>query len=133
MQELIDKLAKERKEHLKRIESITINDIKKLVSRYNSFCFTALMQKQRNYVPRMKTKEELALECGYKHSWAGGSNKNTYFNVCPIMKPKVLDSWTMHRVQMPERSYEKFINSNSIRLLTCVRATITFLDAADNT
>ena len=36
MQELIDKLAKERKEHLKRIESITINDIKKLVSRYNS-------------------------------------------------------------------------------------------------
>lgn len=32
MQQLIDQLAKERREHLQRIENVTLKDIKKLVS-----------------------------------------------------------------------------------------------------
>ena len=72
-----------------------------------------ILQKAKNYVPRQKTRKELEQECAYKNSWSGGGCKNSYFNAVPVMKPKMLDSWTMARVQMPERSYEKFINSES--------------------
>ena len=32
----------------------------------------------------------------------------------PIMKPKILDSWTMARMQQPARAYKKFFNSRLI-------------------
>ena len=34
----------------------------------------------------------------YKKSWKGSGNQNDFFQVCPIMKPKILDEWTLGRV-----------------------------------
>ena len=62
-------------------------------------------------MPRKREKDELANEVHYVKSWKGSGNANNYFMEPPIMKPKILDAWTMHRVQMPERAYEKFFAS----------------------
>ena len=43
----------------------------------------------------MRTKDELAEDMKHKISWKGGSSKSDFFNVAPIMKPKVLDPWAM--------------------------------------
>ena len=53
----------------------------------------------------MRSKEELLNQVKYKKSWKGSGNQNTYFMEPPIMKPKILDPWTMTRVQQPERAY----------------------------
>ena len=50
-------------------------------------------------------------EVKYTKSWRGSGIGNKYFMEPPIMKPKILDPWTMSRVQQPERAYEKFFNS----------------------
>ena len=78
-------------------------------------------------MPRLKTKQELEIICKQKDkvAWKGGSNKNDFFNVAPIMKPKVLDPWTMGRVQMPERGYNKFFFSKC--KLTCRGLTAFFI------
>ena len=47
-------------------------------------------------------------EVKYKKSWKGSGNQNDYFQPPPVMKPKILDEWTMARVQLPERAYKKF-------------------------
>jgi len=59
----------------------------------------------------MRGKEELLKEVKYTKSWKGSGSQNTFFMEPPIMKPKILDSWTISRVQMPERAYEKFFAS----------------------
>jgi len=51
-------------------------------------------------------------EVKYKKSWKGSGNQNDYFQQPPIMKPKILDEWTMVRVQQPERAYKKFFFCN---------------------
>ena len=62
-------------------------------------------------MPRLREKEELMSEVKYKKSWKGSGTANGYFMEPPIMKPKMLDPWTMSRVQMPERAYTKFFSS----------------------
>ena len=69
----------------------------------------------------MRTKDELRDECKYKKSWKGSGSENGYFMEPPIMKPKVLDPWTMSRVQMPERGYEKYFFSTCTSFLISVR------------
>jgi hypothetical protein len=59
-------------------------------------------------VPRLRSKEELMREVKYTKSWKGGGNKNDYFQQPPVMKPKILDEWTLSRVQAPERAFKKF-------------------------
>lgn len=61
----------------------------------------------------MKTKEELLREVKFRKSWTGSGNQNDYFSKMPVMKPKVLDEWTMSRVQAPERSFKKFFFCNT--------------------
>lgn len=56
-------------------------------------------------MPRLREKEELMGEVKYKKSWKGSGSQNDYFQVPPIMKPKILDEWTIGRVQAPERSF----------------------------
>ena len=65
-------------------------------------------------MPRLRTKEELLDEVKYKKSWKGSGIGNQYFMEPPIMKPKILDSWTMARMQQPARAYKKFFNSRLI-------------------
>jgi hypothetical protein len=59
-------------------------------------------------VPRLRSKEELVKEVKIKKCWKGSGNDNDYFQQPPIMKPKMLDPWTMSRVQAPERAFKKF-------------------------
>ena len=48
-------------------------------------------------------------EIKIKKSWTGSGNANDLFDKkLPIMKPKILDEWSMVRVQQPERAYKKF-------------------------
>ena len=35
------------------------------------------------------------------------------------MKPRMLDPWTLGRVQQPERAYEKFFASKSVLVFFC--------------
>ena len=81
--------------------------------------FDCLDQNRKCYVPRMRSKEELLNQVKFKKSWKGSGNQNTYFMEPPIMKPKILDPWTMTRVQQPERAYEKFFASKYSTLLLC--------------
>ena len=94
---LVAKLEKDRKDRLQSIENITIMDIKD--------------KQKKNYVPRMRTKDELMREVKYKKSWKGSGNSNDYFSIPPIMKPKILDEWTASRTQAPERSFKKLFIS----------------------
>ena len=59
-------------------------------------------------MPRLRDKEELLEEVKVKASWRDAGSQGTYFQPPPIMKPKMLDPWTMDRVQKPERAYEKY-------------------------
>ena len=77
-----------------------------------------MMQNRKNYIPRLRTHEELLEECKYKKSWRGSGIGNQYFMEPPIMKPKILDPWTMARMQQPARAYKKFFNSRFTALLT---------------
>mmetsp|Transcript_13898 Transcript_13898/g.16111 ORF Transcript_13898/g.16111 Transcript_13898/m.16111 type:complete len:198 (-) Transcript_13898:94-687(-) len=95
--QLVAKLDRERRERLQSIEAITIKDIK------DKF--------KKNYVPRMKTKDELMREVKVKKSWKGSGNSNDYFSIPPIMKPKMLDEWTASRTQAPDRSFKKLFIS----------------------
>ena len=60
-----------------------------------------------NWVPRLRTKEELAIDCKYKRTWRGGSNKNDFFSQTSINKPKDLNSWEIDRCFMLPRRYDK--------------------------
>lgn len=52
-------------------------------------------------------------EVKYTKSWKGSGNDNNLFDKhLPIMKPKILDEWTLARVQLPERAYKKFFFCN---------------------
>lgn len=42
-----------------------------------------------------------------KKKWRDPGYKNDYFEVAPIMKPKVLNPWIASRVQAPERTFKK--------------------------
>ncbi|TNV71132.1 hypothetical protein FGO68_gene13651 [Halteria grandinella] len=94
MQSLVDSLARQRKHHMETIANTTMKDLKDM--------------RKPNYVPRLRTKDELKGEVHYKKSWVGGSADNDYFQQPAYIKPVVLDEWTMKRVQMPERAYKKF-------------------------
>lgn len=60
-------------------------------------------------MPRKKTHEELMREVKVKKSWTGSGAANDLFDKkLPIMKPKILDEWSMIRIQQPERAYKKF-------------------------
>ena len=43
-----------------------------------------------------------------KPSFKGSGNGGELFSVAPIMKPKLLDPWTLGRVQAPEKASTKF-------------------------
>ena len=113
MHDLVNSLAAQRKRHLQTVENYTINDLKEMVS---SFLISS--QRKKSYVPRLREKEELVSEVKYKKSWKGSGNQNDYFQVPPIMKPKILDEWTMSRVQAPERSFKKFFFCMLTSILT---------------
>lgn len=46
-------------------------------------------------------------EVKIKKKWKDPGYKNDYFEVAPIMKPKVLNPWIASRVQAPERTFKK--------------------------
>jgi len=48
-----------------------------------------------------------------KKSWTGSGNQNSVFSMAPIMKPKLLDPWTLSRVQAPEKASTKFFFSKT--------------------
>ena len=64
-------------------------------------------ERRPNYVPRLRGKDELALECKVKDSWKGGSSQNDYFSKTSINKPKDLGSWEILRAPMLPRSFNK--------------------------
>jgi len=86
MQGLVDKLAKERKQHIDSIENMTLLDLKQ--------------KNRKSYAPRLRSKEELTDLVKVKKSWRGCGNAggSGYFMEAPIMKPKMLDPWTAGRV-----------------------------------
>ena len=61
-------------------------------------------------MPRRKTKEELHREVKsfVKTAWRDPGIGGDYFQQPPIMKPKLLDPWTLGRVQAPEKASAKF-------------------------
>ena len=71
------------------------------------------MQERKSYVPRRKTKDELHREAKalVKASWVDSGIGGSYFSEAPIMKPKLLDPWTLSRVQAPEKASTKFFFS----------------------
>ena len=60
-----------------------------------------------------KTREELTIEAkkAVKDSWKDSGNGGDFFSLPPIMKPKILDAWTMSRVQAPAKAGTKFFFS----------------------
>lgn len=60
-----------------------------------------------NYVPRLRSKQELQREVAYKRSWRTPGTVNKYFMPLDLPKAKILDPWTASRVNQPERAYEK--------------------------
>ena len=112
MHKMVDTLRKQKMSHDSAIERLTLKELREKVSRNTQPMLILLfLQNRKCYVPRKRTKEELLSEVGYKKSWKGSGNQNTYFMEPPIMKPKILDPWTMARVQQPARAYEKFFAS----------------------
>ena len=51
-----------------------------------------------------------------KKAWKASGVGNECFNPLPVLRPNLLDQWTMARIQMPERGYEKFTFSKLLRL-----------------
>ena len=58
-------------------------------------------------MPRLRTREELRQEVVLKKKWRDPGFKNDFFQVPPIMKPKVLNEWVASRVQAPDRTFKK--------------------------
>ena len=96
MQNLVDKIAQERKAHLENIENLTLKQIKQI--------------QRKSYLPKRKTKDELELEARshVKSSWKDSGIGGDLFNKPPIMRPKLLDPWTMSRVSAPAKASTKF-------------------------
>ena len=96
MQDLVDKIAIERANHLNTIEKLSLADIKSI--------------QRKSYVPRRRTKDELIVQAKsfVKPSFKGSGNGGELFSLAPIMKPKLLDPWTLSRVQAPEKASTKF-------------------------
>ena len=85
MQEFVQKLAKDRQNHIDEHTNITLGKIRE--------------KKRKSYVPRLREKDELKGEVKYTKSWKGSGTANGYFMEPPIMRPKMLDPWTASRVQ----------------------------------
>ena len=51
----------------------------------------------------------------YKKSWKFPSSVGKEFNAINVLKPKVLGFWEQERVNMPERSYERYSVSRAIK------------------
>ena len=67
-----------------------------------------------NYVPRLKSLAELQGEVRYKKAWRAVGVKSDCFNPLPVLKPAVIEPWDRLKMQMPERSYEKYALSNHL-------------------
>ena len=82
----MSKIAEERKSHIDNIDNLTLSKIRQI--------------ERKSYVPRARTKDELHTEAKalVKQSWRGSGNQNSVFSAAPIMKPKLLDPWTLSRV-----------------------------------
>lgn len=66
MQTMVEKLAKERKEHIEHVEGMSFRDLKKMVS---SISPIQRLKQRVNYVPRLRSKDELEAEVKIKRSW----------------------------------------------------------------
>ena len=53
-------------------------------------------------------------EVKYKKAWKAVGVKSEYFNPLPVLKPAVLEPWERIKMQMPERSFEKYALSKDI-------------------
>ena len=69
--------------------------------------------RRKNYVPRQRSPEELRLEARYKVSWREPGPVNLEFQKAGILRPKVLNTWELDRVERPTKCYEKRILSKS--------------------
>ena len=110
----VDKLADARKTHFNTIENLDLKQIKLIVSiEFIVVNLYDFLQKRRSYVPRRKTREELYREAKslVKASWKDSGIGGDQFSRPPIMKPKLLDPWTLGRVQAPEKASTKFFFS----------------------
>ena len=63
-------------------------------------------------MPRLRNKDELRQEVSIKKKWVTPGYKNDFFQVPPIMKPKVLNEWVASRVQAPDRTFKKLSLQN---------------------
>ena len=86
MEEMVNTLAARRKSHFETIDRLSLTDVKSL--------------KRKSFVPRRRTREELFTEAQaqVQSAWKGSGMGNGIFSVAPIMKPKLLDPWTLGRV-----------------------------------
>lgn len=84
MHGMVKELQNAKKTHEQGIENLTLSQLKE--------------KSRRCYVPRRRNEEELLAEAKVKKSWKGSGSQNAYFMEPPIMKPKILDSWTLSRV-----------------------------------
>ena len=96
MEQMVNTLAKRRRTHFEGIEKLTLTDIKQL--------------QRKSFVPRRRTRAELYDEASaqVQPSWKGSGLGNGIFQAAPIMKPKLLDPWTLGRVQAPDKASTKF-------------------------
>ena len=114
------KEALRRRERDARLNSMNILELKDYVQtqrddHFNSIKNTSILQlrtmRRKNYVPRQRSPEELRLEARYKVSWREPGPVNLEFQKAGILRPKVLNTWELDRVERPTKCYEKRILS----------------------
>lgn len=73
-------------------------------------------QLRNQYCRQQKSKEDLLKEIKLKKTWTNPGNLNQPFAPFDVLKPKVLNYWEQDRVNMPERSYEKYPVNKAFKL-----------------
>ena len=85
MQAILDQLKKQKQDHKASLEGIDIKSLNYM--------------NRRQYVPRVKTRDELLTEIKTRQSWTGSSvGGSGYFKEPAFMKPKILNTWAQMRV-----------------------------------
>lgn len=64
-------------------------------------------------MPRLKSKAELQGEVSYKKAWNAVGAKSDCFHPLAVLKPVVLEPWDRLKMQMPDRSFEKYALSKN--------------------
>ena len=82
--EEIQRLQRERDAHRAKIANTSYRQLRQM--------------RRPNYVPRLRTTEELKREVRFRKSWRTPGPVNSFFMAPPIPRAKILDTWTASRV-----------------------------------